>query len=96
MDRGNPGERGSRDRRIVGLNPPDESLHQYERAVYELLLGTGESQREVLLAQLRAGEALDLTPVRDGLYTDVVDHGWFSRAPTPSETCSGGSVPDSG
>lgn len=76
-----PGERGSRDWRIVGLNPPDESLHRYERAVYELLLGTGDGQREVLLSQLRAGEALDLTRVRDALYTDVVDHGWFTRRP---------------
>ncbi|QGK68932.1 DUF2207 domain-containing protein [Allosaccharopolyspora coralli] len=76
-----PGEQGSRDWRIVGLNPPDESLRDYERAVYELLLGTGEGQREVLLSHLRAGEALDLTRVRDALYADVVDHGWFTRRP---------------
>lgn len=70
------------DWRIVRLNAPDESLRPYERAVYELLLGVGETARqEVLLSQLRAGKALDLTSVRTELYADVVDKSWFSRRP---------------
>lgn len=77
-----PGAQQARDWRIVRLNEPDQALQPYERAVYELLLG-GESTRrgEVLLSQLRGEQALDLTQVRDALYTDVVDKHWFSRRP---------------
>ena len=74
-----PEDQYGKDWRIVGLNPPDESLRPYERAVYDLLLGG--DQREVLLSQLRGGQALDLTTVRDDLYADVVDKNWFSRRP---------------
>lgn len=79
-----PGEHQGRDWRIVGLNPPDESLRPYERAVHELLLGDradGDEPGQVLVSELRARRRIDLTAVRDGLYADVVDKGWFSRRP---------------
>ncbi|MBB5153360.1 DUF2207 family protein [Saccharopolyspora phatthalungensis] len=64
-----------RDWRIVRLNPADESLRPFERAVYELLVGDAV---EVRLSQLRD---LDLSPVRAALYADVVDKEWFARRP---------------
>lgn len=66
------------DWRIVRINPPDEALRGYERAVYELILG---SSAETRISQLRADKTLDLTGVRDALYADVVDKNWFGRRP---------------
>lgn len=79
-----PGEHQGRDWRIVSVNPPDEALRPYERAVLELLLGDQrdpDAHGQVLVSQLRARSRVDLTRVRDGLYSDVVDKGWFSRRP---------------
>lgn len=79
-----PGEHQGRDWRIVGLNPPDSSLQSYERAVVELLLGHQDgvdAPRQVLVSELRECRSVDLTSVRDTLYSDVVDKGWFSRRP---------------
>ncbi|MBA8823006.1 hypothetical protein FHX42_000335 [Saccharopolyspora lacisalsi] len=73
-----PGEEQGRDWRIVGVNPPDESLRPYEREVYELLLGEEE---QALVSELRAGREVDLAKVRDALYSDVVEQSWFSRRP---------------
>ncbi|CAM00416.1 putative membrane protein DUF2207 [Saccharopolyspora erythraea NRRL 2338] len=64
------------DWRIVAVNAPDDSLRPYERAVHELVLPHGRG--EVRLSQLRG---LRLTAVREHLYTDVVDKGWFARRP---------------
>jgi hypothetical protein len=63
------------DWRIVSLNPADESLRPFERAVYELLVG---DVVEVQLSQLRD---IDLSQVRTALYAEVVDKGWFARRP---------------
>ncbi|MGP4019170.1 DUF2207 domain-containing protein [Saccharopolyspora sp. 5N708] len=63
------------DWRFVRLNPADESLRPFERAVYELLIG---ESAEVRLSQLRG---LDLKRVRDALYAEVVDKEWFARRP---------------
>ncbi|WP_344684268.1 DUF2207 domain-containing protein [Saccharopolyspora taberi] len=64
------------DWRIVGINPPDDSLRPYERAVYELVLPQGRA--EVLVSELRGP---GLGGVRDRLYHDVVDKDWFARRP---------------
>lgn len=63
------------DWRIVRLNPADESLRPFERAVYDLLVGEAA---EVQLSQLRD---LDASQVRTSLYADVVDKEWFARRP---------------
>ncbi|GAA4612943.1 DUF2207 domain-containing protein [Saccharopolyspora hordei] len=63
------------DWRFVRLNPADDALRPFERAVYDLLVGTSA---EVRLSQLRG---LDLSRVRDALYADVVEKDWFARRP---------------
>ncbi|MCI2417773.1 DUF2207 domain-containing protein [Saccharopolyspora sp. K220] len=63
------------DWRFVRLNPADESLRPFERAVYELLIGESP---EVRLSQLRG---VDLSRVREALYAEVVDKEWFGRRP---------------
>ncbi|MBP2476585.1 hypothetical protein JOF53_005457 [Crossiella equi] len=69
--------------RIVRRNPPDDYLTVYERAVYDTLFAGERDQ--VLLSGLRGG-ALDLTGVRDALYTDVVERQWFTRRPDTERT----------
>ncbi|MGB3438785.1 MAG: DUF2207 domain-containing protein [Actinophytocola sp.] len=59
---------------LVGSNPPDESLTDYERTVYRQVLG---GAAEVSLAALR----VDLGAVREAMYTDVVRREWFARRP---------------
>ncbi|PKW14525.1 DUF2207 domain-containing protein [Saccharopolyspora spinosa] len=63
------------DWRIVRLNPADESLRPFERAVCDLLVGEAA---EVQLSQLRD---LDANAVRTALYAEVVDKQWFARRP---------------
>ncbi|RKT83255.1 Predicted membrane protein [Saccharopolyspora antimicrobica] len=63
------------DWRIVRINPADDALRPFERAVHDLLVGEAA---EVRLSQLRG---LDLSGVRDALYADVVDKEWFARRP---------------
>ncbi|MDA3646240.1 DUF2207 domain-containing protein [Saccharopolyspora indica] len=63
------------DWRIVRINPADDALRPFERAVHDLLVGEAA---EVRLSQLRG---LDLSRVRDALYADVVDKEWFARRP---------------
>ncbi|WP_347567590.1 DUF2207 domain-containing protein [Actinopolyspora sp. BKK1] len=71
-----------RDWRIVRLNPPDDSLRAYERAVHEMLFGAEGAERDqVLISQLREGSAPELGKVRDRMYSDVVAQRWFSRRP---------------
>ncbi|GAA0538314.1 DUF2207 domain-containing protein [Saccharopolyspora thermophila] len=63
------------DWRFVRLNPADDSLRPFERAVYDLVLGdTGE----VRLSDLGR---LDLSRVREALYAEVVAKDWFARQP---------------
>ncbi len=68
---------GGRDWLLVRRNPADASLTAYERAVYTGLLGDAES---VSVSALKA-RGLDLTPVRDAMYADVVSREWFARRP---------------
>ncbi|MER7010891.1 DUF2207 domain-containing protein [Saccharopolyspora sp. NPDC000359] len=63
------------DWRLVRINPADDALRPFERAVHELLVG---ESAEVRLSQLRG---LELDRVRDALYADVVDKEWFARRP---------------
>jgi hypothetical protein len=59
---------------IVRRNAPDASLTDYERAVYAAVLGDAPS---VAVSSLR----VDLSAVRDALYSDVVAREWFARRP---------------
>ncbi len=59
---------------LVRRNPPDASLTDYERAVYQQVLGDAP---EVSLSALR----VDLAAVREAMYTDVVKREWFARRP---------------
>jgi hypothetical protein len=63
------------DWRFVQLNPPDEHLRPFERAVHRGLFGGAE---EVRLSQLHR---LPLGEIRDQLYRDVVEKDWFARRP---------------
>ncbi len=67
------------DWQIARRNPPDEHLHDFERAVYETLLPGGTDA--VLVSQLRARGRLDLRKISDAMYADVVTKRWFSRRP---------------
>jgi hypothetical protein len=67
------------DWQIARRNPPDEHLHDFERAVYETLLPAGTDS--VLVSQLRARGGLDLRRISDAMYAEVVTKRWFSRRP---------------
>jgi hypothetical protein len=67
------------DWQLARRNPPDEHLHDFERAVYETLLPDGTDA--VLVSQLRARGGLDLRRISDAMYADVVTKRWFSRRP---------------
>ncbi|WP_242548034.1 DUF2207 domain-containing protein [Amycolatopsis sp. MtRt-6] len=67
------------DWQIARRNPPDEHLHDFERAVCETLLPPGTDA--VLVSQLRARGGLDLRRISDAMYADVVTKRWFSRRP---------------
>ncbi|MGW4528204.1 DUF2207 family protein [Amycolatopsis sp. NPDC004378] len=67
------------DWQLARRNPPDEHLHDFERAVYETLLPAGTDS--VLVSQLRARGGLDLRKISDAMYADVVTKRWFSRRP---------------
>jgi hypothetical protein len=67
------------DWQLARRNPPDEHLHDFERAVYETLLPAGAEA--VLVSQLRARGGLDLRRISDAMYADVVTKRWFSRRP---------------
>ncbi|MEV6642402.1 DUF2207 domain-containing protein [Amycolatopsis sp. NPDC051371] len=73
-----PGPNGP-DWQIARRNPPDEHLHDFERAVYETLLPAGTDA--VLVSQLRNRGRLDLRKISDAMYADVVTKRWFSRRP---------------
>jgi hypothetical protein len=59
---------------LVRRNPPDTALTDYERAVYQQVLGDAG---EVPLTALR----VDLSVVREAMYADVVTRQWFARRP---------------
>lgn len=59
---------------LVRRNPADTALTDYERAVYQQVLGDAA---EVPLTALR----VDLSVVREAMYADVVTRQWFTRRP---------------
>jgi hypothetical protein len=59
---------------IVRRNPPDGALTDYERAVYQQVLGNAP---EVPLSALH----VDMGAVRESMYADVVSREWFARRP---------------
>lgn len=59
---------------LVRRNPPDGALTDYERAVYQQVLGDAP---EVPLAALH----VDMGAVREAMYADVVSREWFARRP---------------
>jgi uncharacterized protein (TIGR04222 family) len=61
---------------LVRRNPPDAALTEYERAVYQQVLGDAG---ELPLSALRG--RVDLAAVRDAMYADVVSRDWFVRRP---------------
>lgn len=63
---------------LVRRNDPDDQLTGYERAVFEMIFGTGTEPVPVSSLAARGG-ALD--DVREALYADVVRRRWFSRPP---------------
>ncbi|WP_410639215.1 DUF2207 family protein [Amycolatopsis sp. lyj-346] len=67
------------DWQLARRNPPDEHLHDFERAVCETLLPPGTDT--VLVSQLRVRGGLDLRRISDAMYADVVTKRWFSRRP---------------
>ncbi|GAB2753851.1 DUF2207 domain-containing protein [Amycolatopsis magusensis] len=78
---------GITDWRISRRNDPDESLHPYERAVFQAVLPSGADTS--LLSELRTGRGIDLKPFDEAMYTDVVARGWFSRSPGPGRGFAG-------
>ncbi|UJW33188.1 DUF2207 domain-containing protein [Saccharothrix sp. AJ9571] len=78
---------GITDWRISRRNDPDESLHPYERAVFQAVLPSGADTS--LLSELRTGRGLDLKPFDEAMYADVVARGWFSRSPGPGRGFAG-------
>jgi uncharacterized protein (TIGR04222 family) len=69
-------EAGENDWVLVRRNPPDAGLTDYERTVYQQLLGDAP---EVALSALRG--RVDLSVVREAMYADVVSREWFARRP---------------
>jgi hypothetical protein len=61
---------------IVRRNAPDDALTGYERAVLDAVLPAGKDQ--VSVTDL---STVDLGPVREALYTDVVARQWFTHRP---------------
>jgi hypothetical protein len=59
---------------LVRRNPPDAALTDYERAVYQQVLGDAP---EIAVSALR----VDLAAVREAMYADVVKREWFARRP---------------
>ncbi|TDQ04130.1 DUF2207 family protein [Labedaea rhizosphaerae] len=69
---------GSPDWQLVRHRPADADLAGYERVLLDTLLPQGIESAS--LADLRANP-VDLTPVRDALYNDVVARGFFGTRP---------------
>ncbi|WP_182879574.1 DUF2207 domain-containing protein [Microbispora sp. H10949] len=57
---------------------PIGDLLPYERALWDAVF---DGRDRVLLSQLHGSFTTRLTAVRDALYQDVVDQGWFARRP---------------
>ncbi|MGV9301859.1 DUF2207 domain-containing protein [Nonomuraea sp. NPDC003727] len=64
-------------------NAPVGSLMPYEKALYDAIF---DGRDVVLLSQLSGSFHAHLGEVRDALYTDVVQQGWFARRPDAVRT----------
>ncbi|MEW9528812.1 DUF2207 domain-containing protein [Microbispora sp. NPDC049125] len=66
------------DWRLVKLPKSFAELLPYERALCDAIFDRRDT---VLLSELHGSFAAGLTRVRDALYEDVVEQGWFARRP---------------
>ncbi|TDC99006.1 DUF2207 domain-containing protein [Nonomuraea deserti] len=64
-------------------NAPVNALLPYERALYDAIF---DGRDAVLLSQLSGSFTSHLGAVRDALYADVVEQGWFARRPDTERT----------
>jgi hypothetical protein len=71
-------EAGDGDWLLVRRNPPDDALTGYERAVLDAILPPGTDSVQV--SALRSS-TVDVRPIRDALYADVVARKWFTHRP---------------
>ncbi|MGP3934635.1 DUF2207 domain-containing protein [Nonomuraea sp. KM88] len=62
---------------------PVNALLPYERALYDAIF---DGRDAVLLSQLSGSFTSHLGEVRDALYADVVEQGWFARRPDTERT----------
>ncbi|WP_246064498.1 DUF2207 domain-containing protein [Nonomuraea longispora] len=62
---------------------PVNTLLPYERTLYDAVF---DGRDAVLLSQLSGSFATHLGAVRDALYADVVEQGWFARRPDTERT----------
>jgi Predicted membrane protein (DUF2207) len=69
---------GRPDWRLRKLDRPDSDLLGYETSLYAALF---DGRTEVSLSELGGEFADQLAAVRDALYDDVVEQGWFARRP---------------
>ncbi|MEU1985153.1 DUF2207 domain-containing protein [Nocardia sp. NPDC019395] len=69
------GRTGETQWRIVRVNPADDLLRPYERAVYDALLPAGAG--EITVAELTAPGRLPAEPLRRAMLADAVEHGAF-------------------
>lgn len=70
--------RGEDDWRLSRVNPPDDQLRDYEKAVYEALLPEGTDS--VAVRELRAPGRLALEPLRSAMRADAVAGGLLADA----------------
>jgi len=75
-----PGFLRKGDWRLTKVKDADDSLVPYERKLFNALF-VGRDDGEVLLSELRTKFANRMAEVRDSLYDDVVQNGWFARRP---------------
>lgn len=66
---------GDSDWRITRINPPDDQLRGYERALYEALLPAGTET--VTLSELRSPGRMQVEPLRAAMFADAVKRGAF-------------------
>ena len=70
--------RRDRDYRLVCLRPPDDDLRPYEVLLHGHLFADGDT---VVLSTLRTHFHTQVVEVRDAMYREVVDQGWFRARP---------------
>jgi len=71
-------ELGGTDWELTKLTPAHRSFLPYERKLFTSLFSNRDS---VLVSKLKQTFADDLAKVRNLLYTDMVEQGWYKRSP---------------